>query len=657
MQHGDVDTPKASNSDRMAALVESIKGLGPKPTVAKLQSTLEAHPLSPLDVQAWIRPDRDHYHRARVAADTAFELLVMTWLPGQSSVAHDHGGSVCAMRVIDGMATERSYRLGEDGMAAFESEVHFPGGSTIVGDDDGIHSVHNLANQNATLVTLHVYAPPLKDFRRFEVPMPPTHATSTSPNPDTPHRACVIGGGFSGACTAMHLLDSARARSVPMHLRLIDAQGSAGTGAAYGTIEASHLLNVPAGNMSARPDAPLQFLDWAKAHLPRATAADFLPRMLYGRYLRESLAHAIGEAATHGSQCTLHRARATAIERSGAGWIVQLSDGTREHADTVVIATGTPLPRDPLQHKWSGPRDRWIGDPWRPASVARIQPHESVAIIGSSLTAVDVALSLTQDGAKRIAPICMLSRNGWLPRPHIVPRSAPMDLMASVQALLSAQPRLRMSRLTRWLRQRLRGSNLDGTPLDWRSVIDGLRPHTATLWSRLDTTERARFLRHARALWDVHRHRTAPAVHAHIERLERDGTLRRLPCRLLDASAADSGVMLRARTRDGIEHAIRADWVVNCSGPAPNGAARTDPVVASLLRTGMAQEDPLGLGIHSDAHGRVLGANGQPTPGLLVVGTLRRPALWESTAVPELRAQAAVAAATIAEAASARADR
>ena len=468
---------------------------------------------------------------------------------------------------------------------------------------------------------------------------------------------CVIGGGFSGACTAMHLLDAARARSVPMHVRLIDAHGSTGTGAAYGTIDASHLLNVPAGNMSARPDAPLHFLEWSKAHLPHATAADFLPRMLFGRYVRESLAHAVSEAAACGSQFTMHRVQATAIERTATGLIVRMSDGSSMTTDSVAIATGTPLPRDPLQSAWTGPRNRWIGDPWRPASVAHIRPDEPVAIIGSSLTAVDVALSLTHDGAKRTSPIWMLSRNGWLPRAHVVPRPAPVDLTASVQALLASQPHLRMSRLTRWLRERLRERTLDGTSRDWRSVIDGLRTHTATLWSRLDTAERARFLRHARAMWDVHRHRTAPAVHAHIERLEREGTLRRMPCRLLDASANDTGIMLRARTRDGIEHTIRANWVVNCSGPAPNGAARTDPVIASLLRAGMAQEDALGLGIQSDADGRVLDTNGKPTPGLLVVGTLRRPALWESTAVPELRTQAAAAAKTITDAALAHAAR
>jgi uncharacterized NAD(P)/FAD-binding protein YdhS len=472
-----------------------------------------------------------------------------------------------------------------------------------------------------------------------------------------PFTPCVIGGGFSGACTAMHLLGAACAHGVPMHVRLIDAQGSAGTGAAYGTIDASHLLNVPAGNMSARADAPLHFLEWAKSHLPQATAADFLPRMLYGRYVRESLTQAAAEAATRGSHVTTHRAQATAIEPAGTGWIVRLSDGSSMNADSVVIATGTPLPRDPLQHAWSGPRDRWIGDPWRPASVAHIRPDEAVAIIGSSLTAVDVALSLTLDGAQRTAPIWMLSRNGWLPRAHIVPRSAPVDLTAPVQALLAAQPHLHMSRLARWLRDRLREPAPDGTPRDWRSVIDGLRTHTATLWRRLDTAERARFLRHARAMWDVHRHRTAPAVHAHIDHLEREGMLRRLPCRLLDASATDTGITLHARTRDGIEHTIRANWVVNCSGPAPNGAARTDPVVASLLRTGMAQEDALGLGIQSDAHGRVLGTDGQPTPGLLVVGTLRRPALWESTAVPELRTQAAAAAKAITDAALAHAAR
>lgn len=48
--------------------------------------------------------------------------------------------------------------------------------------------------------------------------------------------------------------------------------------------------------------------------------------------------------------------------------------------------------------------------------------------------------------------------------------------------------------------------------VDWRSVLDALRPFTARLWRELSSADKARFLRHARPWWDVHRHRAAPDV-------------------------------------------------------------------------------------------------------------------------------------------------
>jgi uncharacterized NAD(P)/FAD-binding protein YdhS len=67
------------------------------------------------------------------------------------------------------------------------------------------------------------------------------------------------------------------------------------------------------------------------------------------------------------------------------------------------------------------------------------------------------------------------------------------------------------------------------------------------------------------------------------------------------------------------------------------------PIIASLVAAGHLKVDPLGLGICSDAEGR---ARTRETllDDLMVVGTLRKADLWESTAVPELRQQAAVAA-------------
>jgi uncharacterized NAD(P)/FAD-binding protein YdhS len=60
-----------------------------------------------------------------------------------------------------------------------------------------------------------------------------------------------------------------------------------------------------------------------------------------------------------------------------------------------------------------------------------------------------------------------------------------------------------------------------------------------------------------------------------------------------------------------------------------------------LIQSGLLCDDPLGLGIPTDPEGRALRRNGKAHANLLVAGTLRKTSLWESTAVPELRQQAA----------------
>jgi uncharacterized NAD(P)/FAD-binding protein YdhS len=70
-------------------------------------------------------------------------------------------------------------------------------------------------------------------------------------------------------------------------------------------------------------------------------------------------------------------------------------------------------------------------------------------------------------------------------------------------------------------------------------------------------------------------------------------------------------------------------------------AGDADPAIASLLMSGDLRADRLGLGIETDSHGRARAADGRIADDLLLVGTLRKPDCWESTAVPELRVQAA----------------
>ncbi len=72
----------------------------------------------------------------------------------------------------------------------------------------------------------------------------------------------IIGGGVSGTLTAYHLLrQNADARVV-----VIDPRSKLGLGLAYSTPSLRHLLNVPAGKISALPDEPDHFLNWLRVN-------------------------------------------------------------------------------------------------------------------------------------------------------------------------------------------------------------------------------------------------------------------------------------------------------------------------------------------------------------------------------------------------------
>jgi uncharacterized NAD(P)/FAD-binding protein YdhS len=91
----------------------------------------------------------------------------------------------------------------------------------------------------------------------------------------------IVGGGASGTLTAKALA------GVPGlgPLTLVDVGGAFARGVAYSTEDPVHLLNVPAGRMSAFADQPSHLLAWLSSRGEPADPEAFIPRRLYGAYL------------------------------------------------------------------------------------------------------------------------------------------------------------------------------------------------------------------------------------------------------------------------------------------------------------------------------------------------------------------------------------
>jgi uncharacterized NAD(P)/FAD-binding protein YdhS len=99
-------------------------------------------------------------------------------------------------------------------------------------------------------------------------------------------------------------------------------------------------------------------------------------------------------------------------------------------------------------------------------------------------------------------------------------------------------------------------------------------------------------------------------------------------------------VVIRRRGLDEVS-LLRVDAVVNCSGSESDYRKLESRLINDLLDRGLVQPDPLGLGLATGSNGALLDAAGCASRQLYTLGPPEKGMLWETTAVPEIRGQAA----------------
>ena len=426
----------------------------------------------------------------------------------------------------------------------------------------------------------------------------------------------VIGGGASGTLTAVHLLRAGASGVVVFEAEA----GRQHRGVAYGTTDPRHLLNVRAQVMSAFPEEPGHFVDWARRAGYAVGPTDFVPRMVFGHYLRSLVAH-FGD-----SRLRVVTARVDDVVSDGAGFTLTAGD-TTTRAASVVLAYGNPAPRRLATADGPVPDAAWhLPNAWDLDALTAVPEDATVMLVGSGLTAVDAAITLLDDAPRR--RVVMVSRHGELPRTHLA-----HTLTNWVSPVPPLGP-LTADGLAELICNQVAAAARQGA--NWRAVVDGLRGCTQSMWARLDLHERRRFLAAHSRDWEVHRHRMAPRVAARIRAYRDSGRLS------LHGGGFQSVEDLGARCRvrlDGV--VLDADALVNCTGPLNDVAQTTDPLLRGLVDRGTVAPDPIGFGLACTPDGRLLDHTGAIAAGMYAVGPPRKGALWESIAVPEIRDQAA----------------
>jgi predicted metal-dependent enzyme (double-stranded beta helix superfamily) len=132
----------------------------PPNTVAAPADLSIAHPVRiarelAADRGSWthlLRYDPDQRWSGLLARTESYEAWLLSWLPGQHTELHDHGGATGAFTVIAGNLTERVVQ-------SRGAEVLHPltAGQSRVFGPNYVHQVHNDGPDPA--VSVHVYRP------------------------------------------------------------------------------------------------------------------------------------------------------------------------------------------------------------------------------------------------------------------------------------------------------------------------------------------------------------------------------------------------------------------------------------------------------------------------------------------------------------------
>lgn len=454
-----------------------------------------------------------------------------------------------------------------------------------------------------------------------------------SPSPK-PLEVAIIGAGFSGMMTAVQLI---RKTTVPLSLYLINDKYEFGKGPAYSTTHPRHILNVPAAKMTAYPDQPNHFLDWAHrqeaySEMDKEVLGKvFLPRRDYGRYLSQVWAEALA-AKRPDTIVQIIQDKAVDITIAEGQNKIELASGQTITADYVVLATGNEPPRNlPVSDPALYDDPNYIGDPWNNKALENLDPDRDILIIGNGLTMVDIVIGIMDTGYRGV--IHTLSPDGLAILPHRYGYISYSKLAEEIKAPY------KLNDLYKLINKHIKTFKKSG--LSPEPVIDSLRPHTQKIWQGLSPEDKQRFLKYLMPHWNKIRHRMPGHMYDYLMQ-------RQIACgmvvhrgRLLNMTQTSGGLSAEIlETNNDSPIKLDVSRIINCIGPNTYVSQSLNPLLQKLVSKGMLQADPLRIGMLVTDHWTLVGADGCEIPSLYTIGGNLRGLLWETTAVPELRGQA-----------------
>lgn len=472
-------------------------------------------------------------------------------------------------------------------------------------------------------------------------------------------RIALVGVGVGGTLTLSRLAEQADSSWSGTTLDIVDRPENLGRGSAFGSDIAAAAVNTSRYRLEALSPSLQSFRSWLERSGSQWTDLDDKPmsRSVYGDYLAATLAKAIDRLRDCGVRVRFSPMHAKSIRPGLDGMEILGETADVPPSDIVVVAPGVWSPRLPaIAHA--------VVDAYPLGGLhTRVADQRTVAVLGSGLSAVDVACAL-DDGEK---PVHLLSRNGTLPRVQVEAANgeAPQHLTEDAVIRLAVWTELTAESVLALIDRELARFGFtrsdvfsddahaehwsdplaDRADLACHHALSGTNHALNTAFTLLSDPERTALRAALGPNWFRYRVRVPLSRWRQLRAMQADGRL-----------IVHGGVDARDADLGDIVADLGADRVIPAIGQSSD-LEEGPELVADLAASGLVGCDEDGRGLVDPATCRALTPEGLPRDDLLLIGQISAGGYFTVSALDVVDLQARRAAQTIRDAITTRTGR
>lgn len=347
--------------------------------------------------------------------------------------------------------------------------------------------------------------------------------------------------------------------------------------AAFSDFSQHYILNVIAKKMSAFIDDEQHFCRFLQENYPQdwqnIQEFGFAPRRIYGEYIQKITDEYFSIAQKKGLHFSLHNAEILSLKKTTQNkFLLETINKNFYQVDEIILATSfkqTALPfeiaaKNVVNFLWNQDNLNFHNKSFS---------NETIALLGSGLTAVDVIVGLKKRNFS--GKIIVISRRGNLPKKHFSFQDELPNFIDKEDAKKGIL----------FLCLKIRKFLYQNRQFDLRHIIHSIKPITIDLWHNFDERNKRLFLR-LMPYWTIFRHRAPQSSIEIIDEMIKNKQLEVVNGGLLSVEKKSEKLLLKTK-----KEILEVDYLVNCLGF--EFRAQKYPLLKAMLNENLLKEDLL----------------------------------------------------------------